>query len=188
MTAYVTVSDYETYVGQTLETNERSLVTNSYIPEATELIENEVGYPFNADADDKRLLDADINTDGFNKLFFETFLAAEPTSVKLDGTLIASANYVMLGEPDGPYYGLELLASSGLSWKNYGDDPEDAVEVDGKWGYSQTPPELIKKVIYSYIQQSLKNRSGTAVDVDLQTLQSFRILRGYPSFRPFSNV
>lgn len=185
MTAYVTYQDYETYVGVTLESDEQTLTTNSYIPEAEEMIENLL-YPFNADADEKRLLDADINTDGFNKLFFEEFLADVPTTVKLDGTLIPSSDYVMLGEFGGPYYGLELLASSGQSWGNFGDDPEDSIEVDGKWGYSQTPPELIKKVIYAHIQQSLNNRSGTAID--LQPLQTFRIIKQYPAFRPFSNV
>jgi hypothetical protein len=178
--SYLTSIEYQTYTGITLETDEISWVTNSLIPEAVQLIEDFIGYSFEA-SNEARNFHAIKDTQGI-KLFFNTWLASAPFSVKLNSVSISSSDYVLLGR--GPYYGLSLLASTGLSWADYGDDPDEAIEVTGYWGYSTTPPALIKKACILYVQDSLKNRSGTAVD--LQPFLMHRILKLYPPFCPFS--
>lgn len=178
--AYVTYQEYETYVGRSLDSTIQQLLTDSYIPEAEELIEHELGYGFEAAADTTEKFTVDKDTSGF-KLFFDKWCASV-TEVKLNSVVLDTANYFLLGE--GPYYGVQIFEQSGDSWYNYGETPNEAIEVKGKWAYSETPPPQVKKLIYKYIQDSLKNRSGGNKDSQSNIINS--ILKMYPQFAPFS--
>ncbi|GIV82069.1 MAG: hypothetical protein KatS3mg051_1423 [Anaerolineae bacterium] len=59
-----------------------------------------------------------------------------------DGTTVPASAYVLLEANRSPKWAIQLKASSGLSW-TYTDDPEQAIAVEGTWGYSTSPPDDI---------------------------------------------
>ena len=50
------------------------------------------------------------------------------------GTTLTASQYRLLPPNDPPYYAIELLPSSGLTW-TYTNDPQGAVTVAGTLGY-----------------------------------------------------
>lgn len=173
--AYMTVGEYELYIGRTLASTEQTLTTTRFIPEATKEIEEKAGFTFEA-VEEARLLDAVQDTGGLI-LFFRTWSASVPTVVTLNAVPITE--FTMLGK--GPYWGLEILGSSGDSWGNYGEDPQEAISVTSKWGYSETPPPDIISAVVMFVQGRLRNRSGSSQEWSEDLFNS--ILRNYPAFK-----
>jgi hypothetical protein len=70
-------------------------------------------------------------------------LAAAPTTVEVGGVDVTDAVKVY---GTAPYWQLVLSGVSGYSWRDSSDeDPEDAIAITGKWGYSTTPPDDVKQ-------------------------------------------
>jgi len=88
-------------------------------------------------------------------------LAAITEIVNGDGTIIPAGSYVTNPPNRTPYYAIKLKSSSNLSWIA-GNDPDEAITITGRWGYSITPPEdlrqgIIRLVAWMYRQ---KDNSG----------------------------
>jgi hypothetical protein len=101
---------------------------------------------FEVAADTTRKFDAVDDVEGkslwFNGKYGLDWCSEIVTVTNGDGTTISASNYVT--EPrQGPYYGITL--KSAVSWTYNTDDSIDAISIEGKWGYSASPPADIKE-------------------------------------------
>lgn len=174
--AYLTVAEYKLITGENPSDPTETQITDHFIPVAVKIIENATGFTFESGNAAARLLNAVVDVDG-RTLFFDTWAAAVPTEVKVNA--IAFTDYTVLG--DGPYWGLKLNASGDESWSDYGDDPEEAISVTAKWGYSETPPEDIVDAVVMIVQWRLRNRQGEMKDWLKNDF--VELIRAYPKFK-----
>lgn len=160
--AYVTASLVRAYLDGT-STADDALIS-SLIDRAQSLIESYVGFSFLVESDTTRYLDADADTDGLT-LIFDQWCASITTVTNGDGTEITSDYYVTLPRNDGPYYGIKLLSSSGYTWElDSNSDSENAISVEGRWGWSTTVPNDIVHVtirLVSWMYHQRKNQQET---------------------------
>ena len=152
--AYVNYAELVNYRGN-LTDGDKSLI-EELIDRVTAFIERYTDRKFKADSDTTRYFDADKHVDG-SQLTFDEDIASITSITNGDSTTVASSNYVTLPRNETPYYGVKLLRSSGVVW-TWTNDPEDAIQVMGKWGWSTTPPNDIKHatirlVAYLYDQK-----------------------------------
>lgn len=101
---------------------------------------------FEVTSDTTQKFDASEDVDG-QSLYFESihgynWLADIISVTNGDASVIASSDYVTYPRNTGPYYGIKLL--SGVSW-TYTTNSENAIEVVGKWGYSEAVPAAINE-------------------------------------------
>lgn len=124
-------------------TNDDALLT-AMIASAQQAIENEVQRRFEVSADSTRYFTPGRDTcEG--ELYFDEDLAQITSVVNGDGVTITSVQYALIDRNRTPYYAVRLKASYGLYW-TYTNDPEDAIAVTGRWGWSVTPDGAIKHV------------------------------------------
>lgn len=141
--AYTTNTELKTYAGIS-DTVHDTLLT-SLITRAQAAIDAYVGFSFEAAADSTRYFDATSRRYGGHVdgrlLLFDTWCCAITSVTNGDGSTIASTYYVTEPRNGSRYYGIKLLASSGLSWETDSDgDAEKAITVTGKFAWSTTPP------------------------------------------------
>lgn len=147
--AYTTLEDVKAYLGIT-ETTDDAIIESS-IAAAKLAIDNYCSTSFDVSDDTTRLFDCRSDLIAGRSLHLDRHTLAEaPVSVTIDGVNVTDAVKVY---GDAPYHELILSGSSGYSWRGmYGSsDPEDAISITGKWGYSTTPPSDVVRaaVIWS---------------------------------------
>ena len=141
--AYTTNTELKTYAGIT-EVVHDTLLT-SLISRAQATIDAYVGFSFEAAADSTRYFDAASvraggHVDG-RLLTFDTWCCSITSVTNGDGDTVAATYYVTEPRNGSRYYGIKLLASSGLSWESQSDgDAEKAITVVGKFAWSTTAP------------------------------------------------
>lgn len=136
-----TVSDVSEYLGLS-ESSDDGLLS-SLILAAEGMIARHTGRTFDATTDSIRYFNPVTSCRG-SWLYFDADLAAAPTTVvNGDGATIASTKYVVQPRNMAPYYAIKLLGSSGVSW-TYTTDPDSAIVITGKWGYSTAPPDEVR--------------------------------------------
>jgi hypothetical protein len=69
------------------------------------------------------------------------------TSVTLDGTALASTEYVVEPRNDTPWHSLQMKVHSAYNWQDYSDDPEDNIAIVGKWAYYAAIPNDLKQMV-----------------------------------------
>jgi len=140
--AYVAASDIVQY-GDWASSDDDALLT-VLIPRATAIIEEYTGRCFEATSD-IRYFDAIEDIDGMT-LWLDKDLAVLDSDTVItngDGNTIPSTDVVTEPRNDAPFYAIRILNSSG-SWWTYSSDNENAISVDGLWGYSTSPPADIQ--------------------------------------------
>lgn len=136
-----TVDEVALYLG--LDSSDDLALLESLVSAAQGMIERHTGRRFDVETATARYLHATRDVFG-RSLWLGAELAAAPTSVvNGNGVTVTSNQYVLEPRNDAPYYALTLLGSSGVTW-TYTTDPEGAIAVTGKWGYSTTPPAEVK--------------------------------------------
>lgn len=138
--AYCTLDDVKTYLGIT-ETTDDALI-ETCITAAKAAIDNYCSTAFDVDTDTTRCYNNQSHLIEGRGLHLDRYtLATAPTMVKLNGVDVTSS----VKTYEVPIYRLVLSGASGLSWRDCSSDydPEDAIEITGKWGYSVTPPQPI---------------------------------------------
>lgn len=145
--AYATLAQLKAYIGAQKTTDDGLL--GDLLERATKVIENRLGFGFAASSDTIKTFDAvaDVDRVDGSILHFRTWLAAAPTTVKTDADgspiTIPSNAYILLDRTVGPpYWGLKIKGSADYVWE-WTNDPEMGITVEGKWGWSVTPPEDI---------------------------------------------
>lgn len=168
--AYTTLANVRTYLKfNASETGDDTLLTG-LIPHAQMLIDNYVGYAFEASADTARKFDAisDLahtpraKTFYARTLYFDTYLA-QLTSVVFNNTTLQSADYVFEPRNQAPYYAMTILASSPRFW-DFDDDSENAITVTGRWAYSVTAPHIIEQACIELVAYMYNKRFQTEGD------------------------
>jgi len=161
--SYITKTEFKAYRGIS-GTGDDDLI-DDLIAGAQKKVDNYCHRTFEASADTTRYFDAVDDVDGYT-LFLDSDLCAITTITNgdADGTEILSTQYVTEPRNDTPYYAIKLLASSGLAWE-YEDDHENAISIEGRWAYSTTADDLIKKVMYRLVAYYYDQRKNAA-DLD----------------------
>jgi len=145
---YITVDDFKSYLGIPDSEHRDEVELQKAIDQAVAIIDSFTGRTFKA-VTATRYYDA--VRDVYGRVLLLDRELAELTSVVNDGVTLSESDYVTLPPNkegrDGPIWAIKLLASSGKRW-TWTTDPEQAIEVTGKWGYSTTPPKSIVFATY----------------------------------------
>lgn len=163
--AYITVPVAKDYIGGLDGTGDDALL--SVLIDAAEVfIENYTERDFKAATDTTRNFTVGRDTEG-RHLWFDEDIASITTVLNGDAstTEVTSAQYVTLPSNRTPYYGIKLLWSASKVWE-FDQDPEDAIAVTGKWGWSTTPPADIAQACKDIVKQVYRSRdANTNVDI-----------------------
>lgn len=87
-----------------------------------------------------------------------------------DGTTVTSSEYTTEPRNVAPYYAISLLPSASIAWEpNTNGDPENAITITGRWGYSETPPGAIvqacmRLAAFYYRQKDAQLQDVTAIE------------------------
>jgi len=176
-------------------------ILEDFIAYAQGIIDSGTRRTFEADDDSTRKFDAIANVRGLS-LHLDKDLAKITKITNGDDDEIESTEYVT--EPrnaivDGkPIYEIRILVSSGKSW-NYDGDPENAIEITGKWAYSESAPRDVKfatealaaflyrqKSSHQDIDRPIKTASGAIIlpaswpNTVQAVIDSYKQKRAYP--------
>lgn len=176
---YCTISDLKAYTGIT-GTGDDSLLYECVL-RAQAAIERYTGRVFEVPADTTRYFDASTDVDG-RLLLLGTDLAqiTTVTNGDADSTVIASAYYVTEPRNAAPYYAIRLLSSSGYAWE-YTNDPENAISVTGRWGYSVTAPDDVVQAALQWATYLYRVKDSQILDTQLMPEQGIMVVpQGIP--------
>jgi len=138
MTTYCTTTEVKRYIATDKDTDDALI--DELITRASQRIDTYCQRVFVAEGA-TRVFDAVQQVDGRTLLVDDDLLAVERIT-NGDGEDVAASAYVLLPANTTPKWAIKLKASSGVSW-TYQTDPEDAIEVEGTWGYANTQPDDI---------------------------------------------
>lgn len=158
--AYLSTATLKTYLGITSTADDTLLAT--LITEAQRTIDRMAGTTFEIASDSTMYFDARANVRG-RDLFFGRWCASITSITNGDGVAVSSSNYVTEPRNATVYHGVRLLGSSTVTW-TWTTDPENAIAVVGKWGYSTTAPADIAeatKYLAAYAYRSRDNSNAS---------------------------
>jgi len=159
---YPTLGEYKAWAGIT-ETGDDVAILTPLLARATAIIEGPqplgTGRTFIA-ASETRLVDCP--TDGGRVLFlWDAGELASITSVTNgDGEAVAASEYVTRPRRGGPFYAIELKSGSSVAW-TYGDSPEAAISIAGKWGYSLDVPADLSQAYLRLVDFLYRSKGGS---------------------------
>jgi hypothetical protein len=136
---YCTISDLKGFLGISTTTDDALLY--ELVLRAQKSIEKRTGRVFEVPADTTRYLDAAADVVG-RLLLLRAEYARLTSITNGDGVAVAASDYVTEPRNGTPFYAVTLKGSAGLVW-TYTDDPENAITVVGRAGYSIVPPDDI---------------------------------------------
>ena len=139
--AYITLGQLKSYKGITSDTDDVLLA--GFIASAQSTIDDLHGQTFEATADATRYFDAKADVWG-RKLVLDRPLCQITSVTNGDGVAILPASYVTEPRNGTPYWALTLKATADVFW-TWGNDPENAITVVGRWAYSLTAPADIQQ-------------------------------------------
>lgn len=172
--SYCSLSDIKTYLDVDSSNVDDDALLSSLIIRAQSIIESYTGHVFEVDSATTKYFDA-VSSVHKRFLYFDNMVCTEISSVvNGDGTTIASNKYTTEPRNESPYYGIALLSSSGFSW-TYNDDPENAIAVTAKWGWSASPPNDIVHLCIR-LASWLYYQKDNAIDIDKPLLVSSGML------------
>lgn len=139
--AYVSATDVEAYIGDV--TDDTRITT--MISQAEKIIERFTNRVFEISGDDIKYIDAVGDHIDGSMLYVDHIddLFAIASVTNGDSVVVASSEYITFPRNATPFYAIKLLSSANKSW-TYSTDYEGAIQINGKWGYSETPPDDIK--------------------------------------------
>lgn len=118
---------------------------------------------FEASADSTRsfLVWGHVAEDGMT-LHLDYDLATTPTTVTNgDGEVIPSSAYTLLPLNVTPKHSIKLKSAQGYVWQ-YGDDPDNTINILGKWAYALTAPEQIKTATLLLAKWLYRQKNATS--------------------------
>lgn len=140
--AYIEIGDLRDELGITGQ-NEDFLLSTA-IGDAQSAIERHTNRRFEVTTDTTRYFTYGRDTDG-RTLYLDEDLCSITTVTNGDGAVIASTSYVVIPRNRPPWHEIKMKNSVSTFW-TYEDDPEDAISITGKWGWSTAPSDDIKRV------------------------------------------
>lgn len=160
---YPAVADIQRYLGITNDDDDDLLTT--FRAAAIAYIEGPDGAQrlYEVTADTTRRFDAIRDVEGLT-LTLDHDLISITTLTNGNGTVISSGSYILEGlggeRNTAPYRTIRLKPSSGLSW-TYTTDPENAITLLGRWGYSTAAPARIAQICYELAAWLYRRRAGS---------------------------
>jgi hypothetical protein len=118
-------------------------------------------------ADDTREYTVGVDTDGLYLYFDEDIYSLTTVKTDADGSsprTITSSEYVTIPRNTTPYYGIKILSSSNEYW-DYTDDPENGIEITGRWAYSSSAPNDIAQACARWAAYMYRQRDSQVFDV-----------------------
>jgi hypothetical protein len=140
---YITVEQMKSYLGISATNSADDNLLAEIIEAGQSMIETYTDKTFKVTADTTRYLDAKMDVKN-TTLYLDGYLASITSITNGDGETIAASEYVTEPRNKAPYYGITLLLSATNSYWTYVTDPQDAIAIVGRWGFSMTPPNDIK--------------------------------------------
>lgn len=161
--AYVAASDIKDYGDWESDTDD--VLLGALIARATAIIESFTGRRFEADTD-IRYFDADADVENRYLYLDEDLAILDSDTIITNGDASSVLYTDVVAEPrnEAPHYALKMKVSVNKEW-TYDSDAENAISIDGKWGYSVTPPDDIKHACIRLVSWLYKQRE-TDVDLD----------------------
>jgi len=142
--AYATITDVKLYLG--IDTDSDNEILSELVLDAQAMIDSYCGQSFEATGDTLRRFDTRDVIKG--RLYLDGPLASV-TSVVIDAdgaapVTLTSGEYVLYPRNGTPYHSLSILSSSTNYWE-FTDDPENGIEITGRWAYSTAAPRDIRR-------------------------------------------
>ena len=167
--AYASAVDLKTFLGISGSGDDTLLA--ALLTRAQAYIEGMTDRVFEATGDTTKYFDAleDVTEDAAGRrnilLLGKWDLCAITSVVNGDGVTLASDAYVTEPRNETPYWALRIKANQS-AWWTYGDTPENAIAITGRWAYSTTAPAdvvqaTVELAAYLYRRRGVE---GTAVD------------------------
>lgn len=160
---YTDLATLKSYLG--IATAEDDALLTSLITRAQQMIDTAAQRTFEAAADATRRFDAvrDVTSDG-QMLFLDDDLCQITTVVNGDGATVSASAYTTEPRRQTPYYALRLKPSAGLAW-TYTTDPQNAIQITGRWAYSLSAPAdiahaCVRLAAYLYRQKDTQAALG----------------------------
>jgi hypothetical protein len=161
MTYYVGIPDVSRYLN--LDDDSDDDLVEDCIKRAQAAVENVYQRTYLVEADATHYFTVGVDTYGATLMLDDDLLSV--TSITNgDGTTITTSQYTLLPRNEPRFYAIKLLGSAGIAW-TYNTDPEDAIAVTGKWGWSLTPDNDIQQTTLRLAVFFYRQRS-TGVDLD----------------------
>ena len=163
---YCSTGDVKAYLG-IAEATDDTLIT-ALVARAQAAIDRYCNRTFEAAGNTTRTFDASGHHIIGSTLYLDRDLCAINSITNGDGATVAPAKYVTLPRNDTPYYGISLKTNSGVIW-NYVDDWEGAIEISGKWAYSENAPAdivqaAVRLAAFYYRQKDTPLQDVTAIE------------------------
>jgi hypothetical protein len=163
---YCTVADVKEYLD--VQATDDDALLGDLIDRAQKAIDSHTRRTFeDPGADDTREYTVGIDTDGLNLYFDEDIYSITTVVSDADNaspTTIASSDYVTIPRNTTPYYGIKILGSSNETW-DYTDDPENGIEITGRWAYSSEAPDDIVQACARWAAYMYRQRDSQVFDV-----------------------
>lgn len=160
---YCTKQDVKIYLGIGQDVDD--ILLDQIIDRATAIIEGFTHRIFSCSTATSQFLDGDCDvTDGGRMLWLRDDLCSISYIKNGDGTTVASSQYVTEPRRDAPYYGLRMKWNADTIWV-WDTTPEGAIEVNGMWAYSTTPPLQIVQATIRLAAFLYRQKDSTA-DLD----------------------
>lgn len=156
--SYITVEEAKDYIGG-ISGGGDDVLLEALIDSAVAYIEGETGRVFKVSSDASKTFDAHLDVAGPVLYLGEQDLCAITSITNGDGVAVASDEYVTEPRRVTPYYAIRILSSADKSW-TYSTDPEDAISISGRWGYSTTPPNDIIQACYDLVKALYRSRDA----------------------------
>ena len=181
--SYIEVDEAKAYIGGISGASDNALL-QSLIDAAQVFIEGETNRIFDADTDSTRKFGMQ-DVDG-PALVIDRDLADITSITNGDEDVLTTSEYVTVPINATPYYEIKLRQFSNLFW-TYTTNPEDEIEIAGKWGYSTTPPADILQACKDIVKTVYRSRDAntdagrtiitggvviTPADVDKMTMKT----------------
>lgn len=175
--AYATIEQLRSYDRNFSSTDNDSDLSD-LLTRASGMVDLITGLSFSTDTDLRRY-DADRDVDG-RTLYLDCDLHTITTITNGDGAALNDTDYVTEPRNDTPYYAITLKSAINKVWEHDTDgDPEDAISVDGAWGFvdsDNTPSEIVHATMrLALILYDLPRSGGAEFDRPLITSEGIVI-------------
>lgn len=163
--AYATLAQLREYLKLgASETGDDTFLTNC-LTRAQDFIEGAecCNRVFEASADSTRsfFVHQSVAADGMT-LRLDYDLASTPTTVTNgNDEVIPSTAYTLLPLNLTPKHSIKLKSTYGYTWQ-YGDDPDNTIDIVAKWAYSLTAPERIKTATLLLAKWLYRQKNATS--------------------------
>lgn len=145
--AYVQLSDVRAHAGFKADDTSDDTRLSNLIPQAQQAIDDWTHTTFEISSDATKYFDAVHDVDDLTLYLTGVArleqLASITSITNGDATTVTSGQYVTEPRNGTPYHAITLKSSANITW-TYTNDSENAIEIVGKWVYSETPPDAIK--------------------------------------------